>query len=81
MSIYILIHTVLSMRNKAARVKKNTQCKDFIIKLDVVVFRNLDERFWPFYWINGAKKGRVDFEALVLLKLSLLRLGTLKANL
>jgi len=34
-----------------------------------------------FYWINGAKKGRVDFEALVLLKLSLLRLGTLKANL
>lgn len=32
MSIYILIHTVLGMRNKAARVK-NTQCKDFIIKV------------------------------------------------
>ena len=37
--------------------------------------------FGLFYWINEAKKGRVDFKALVLLKLSLLRLGTLKANL
>lgn len=36
--IYILILTVLGMRNKAARVK-TTQCKDFIIKVAVVSFR------------------------------------------
>lgn len=36
--LFILILTVLGMRNKAARVK-TTQCKDFIIKVAVVSFR------------------------------------------
>lgn len=36
--------------------------------------------FGLFYWINGAKKGRVDFEALALLKLSLLKAGNIKSK-